>query len=148
MSHHNFFFKKINKKEKKNIYDCKTTQKHVFWLVFLLFCQHIHTFKHFREAITSTTGGVGPPRAERGPHVPRVTCACESYAPLFRLGFGGFHVGAVSDDNKGGSGVARVLHAPVTGRFSSSSSFWASVICAFYHYVYSCLFTVYLCNEL
>jgi hypothetical protein len=29
----------------------------------------------------------------------------------------------------------------------SSGSFWASVICTFF-YVYSCLFTVYLCNGL
>jgi hypothetical protein len=100
------------------------------------------------EATTSTTGGVGPPHAERGPHVPRVTGACESHAPLFRQGFGGFHVGGVSDGSRGGLGVACVLHAPVTGRFSSSGSFWASVIYAFYHYVYSCLFTVYLCNGL
>jgi hypothetical protein len=56
------------------------------------------------EAASSTTGGVGPPRAERGPHVPWVTCACESHTPFFRLGFGGFRVGGVSDGSRGGSG--------------------------------------------
>jgi hypothetical protein len=75
------------------------------------------------EATTSTTDGVRPPRAKRGPHMPRVTCACESHAPLFQLGFGEFHVEGVSDGSREGPGVACVVHAPVTRRFSSSGSF-------------------------
>jgi hypothetical protein len=73
----------------------------------------------------------------------------ESHTPLFRPSFGVFQVGGVFDNNRGGPGVARVLHAPMTGRFSSFGNIWASMICVFFSFLYFLiLFTVYLCNGL
>lgn len=45
---------------------------------------------------------------------------------------------------RGGACATRVGDRTV----SSPGSFWAFLICVFFHYVYSCLFTVYLCNGL
>jgi hypothetical protein len=90
------------------------------------------------EAATLTTGDVGPPRAVCGSHSPRVARAWR--ATLLSSGrvLGVFQDERVFDDSRGGLGVARVLHAPASGRFSSSGSFRASVICIF-HFVHPCL---------
>jgi hypothetical protein len=86
------------------------------------------------EAATSATSGVRPPHAERSPHTPRVAHACRAALHSSGRVFGVFQVGGVSDGSKGGPGVAHVLHAPVTERFSSPDSIWASVICVFSHF--------------
>jgi len=49
-----------------------------------------------------------------------------------------------AEEVRGGACATRVGDQTVP----SSGSFWASVICTFFLYVYSCLFTVYLCNGL
>jgi hypothetical protein len=89
-----------------------------------------------------------PPRAERGPHAPWATCAWESHAFFFS----GWVLGdfvlmgypKAAEEVRGGACATRVGDQTVP----SSGSFWASVICTFFLYVYSCLFTVYLCNGL
>jgi len=73
----------------------------------------------------ATTGGVGPPRGERGPHTPRVACAWRAMLHSSGQVLGVFQVGGVSNGSRGGPGVVRVLHPPVTGRFSFSGSIYS-----------------------